>query len=102
MTPAPLQLGHAPSELALNRAGFTPFAFANALRIGSSSLVYVAGLLRREPRIAVWSIDTTPSRGEIEPSISELFPDPATPVSTTSTPSGMSTSTSRRLCVLAP
>ena len=36
-TPEPLQLGQAPSELALNSAGFTPFAFANALRIGSSS-----------------------------------------------------------------
>src|SRR5437867_13418 len=47
MTPAPLQLGQAPSELALNSAGFTPLAFANAVRIGSSSPVYVAGLLRR-------------------------------------------------------
>ena len=36
MTPAPLQVGQAPSELALKSAGFTPFAFANALRIGSS------------------------------------------------------------------
>ena len=61
MTPAPLQVGQAPSELALNSAGFTPLAFANALRIGSSSPVYVAGLLRREPRIGAWSIDTTPS-----------------------------------------
>src|SRR5665647_3330670 len=43
ITPAPLQLGQAPSELALNSAGFTPLAFANALRIGSSSPVYVAG-----------------------------------------------------------
>ena len=53
MTPAPLQVGQAPSELALKSAGFTPLAFANALRIGSSSPVYVAGLLRREPRIAL-------------------------------------------------
>src|SRR3954463_10467644 len=52
MTPAPLQLGHAPSELALNSAGLTPLAFANTLRIGSSRPVYVAGLLRREPRLA--------------------------------------------------
>src|SRR5215210_2148114 len=80
MTPAPLQLGQAPSELALNSAGFTPLAFANALRIGSSSPVYVAGLLRREPRIATWSTDTTPSRPATEPSINELLPDPATPV----------------------
>src|SRR6187399_3645057 len=102
MTPAPLQLGHAPSELALNSAGLTPLAFANALRIGSSSPVYVAGLLRREPRIGVWSTDTTLSRPDTEPWISELFPDPATPVTTTSTPSGMSTSTFWRLWMLAP
>src|SRR6201987_5353470 len=102
MTPAPLQLGQAPSELALNRAGLTPLAFANALRIGSSSPVYVAGLLRREPRIAPWSTDTTASRPDTEPWISELLPDPATPVTTTSTPSGISTSTSCRLWVLAP
>src|SRR5688572_24169623 len=102
MTPAPLHVGHAPSELALNSAGFTPLTFANALRIGSSRSVYVAGLLRREPRIGVWSMDTTPSRPLTDPWISELLPDPATPVTTTSTPSGMSTSTSLRLCVLAP
>src|SRR6266496_1131823 len=71
MTPAPLQLGQAPSELALNSADFTPLAFANALRIGSSSPVYVAGLLRREPRIAPWSTDTTPSWPGTEPWISE-------------------------------
>src|ERR1022692_805582 len=102
MTPAPLQLGQAPSELALNSAGLTPLAFANALRIGSSSPVYVAGLLRREPRIAPWSIDTTSAPAGIDPCTSELLPDPATPVTTTSTPSGMSTSTSRKLCVVAP
>src|SRR3954451_956539 len=98
----PLQFGHAPSELALNRPGFTPLAFANALRIGSSSPVYVAGLLRREPRIDVWSTDTTPSRPATEPWISELLPDPATPVTTTSPPGGPSTPTSCRLCVGAP
>src|SRR5919112_1907867 len=102
MTPAPLHTGQAPSELALNSAGFTPLAFAKALRIGSSSPVYVAGLLRREPRIGAWSTDTTPSRPDTEPWISELFPDPATPVSTTITPSGMSTLTSFRLWTLAP
>src|SRR5665647_2873909 len=78
MTPAPLQLGQAPSELALNSAGFTPLAFANALRIGSSSPVYVAGLLRREPRIAPWSIDTTSAPAGIDPCTSELLPEPAT------------------------
>ena len=101
--PLPLQVWQAPSELALNRAGFTPLAFANAVRIGSSSPVYVAGLLRREPLIAPWSMDDDARPGSaIEPSIRELLPDPATPVSTTRAPSGMSTSTSWRLFVLAP
>ena len=102
MTPAPLQFGQAPSEFALKSAGLTPLAFANALRIGSSSPVYVAGLLRRDPLMAPWSIDTTPSRPETEPWISELLPDPATPVTTTRTPSGMSTSTACRLFSVAP
>src|SRR6476659_5849261 len=102
MTPAPLQVGQAPSELALNSAGFTPLAFANALRIGSRSPVYVAGLLRRDPRIGLWSTDTTVWPGGIEPCTSELLPEPATPVTTHSTPSGTSTSTSRRLCAFAP
>src|SRR6478672_8241581 len=102
MTPAPLQVGQAPAELALNRAGFTPLALANALRIGSSRPVYVAGLLRRDPLMAPWSIDTTPAPAGIDPCTSELLPEPATPVTTTSTPRGMSTSTSCRLLAVAP
>ncbi len=102
MTPAPLQVGQAPSELALNSAGFTSLAFAKAFRMGSSRPVYVAGLLRREPLIAPWSTATTPSRPTTEPWISELLPEPATPVTTVRTPSGMSTSTFWRLCVSAP
>src|SRR5258708_13580929 len=102
MTPAPLQLGQAPSELALKSAGLTPLAFANALRIGSSSPVYVPGLLRREPRIAPWSIDTTPAPAGGDPGTQELLPEPAPPVTTTSPPSGVSPSTSRRLCATAP
>src|SRR6476646_8061132 len=102
MTPAPLQLRQAPSELELNSAGSTPLALANALRIGSSRPVYVAGLLRREPLIAAWSTTTTPSCGATEQRINELFPDPATPVITHSKPSGMSTSTALRLWVSAP
>src|SRR5258705_6733275 len=97
MTPAPLQVGQAPSELALNGGALTPLAFANAVRMGSSSPVYVAGLLRRDPGIGVWLTEMTLSRLAKEPWINELFPDPATPVTTTSTPSGMSTSTSCRL-----
>ena len=76
ITPAPLQVGQAPSELELNSAGFTPLALANALRIGSSRPVYVAGLLRRDPLIAPWSMTTTPSRPATEPWISELLPEP--------------------------
>src|SRR5688572_6836534 len=102
MTPAPLQVGQAPSEFALKSAGFTLFVVANALRIGSSRPVYVAGLLRRDPRIGLWSTDTTPALGGTEPCTSELLPDPATPVTTQRTPRGMSTSTFLRLLVLAP
>src|SRR3954451_2399461 len=102
MTPFPLQAGQAPSEFALNRAGFTPLAFANALRMGSSRPVYVAGLLRREPRMALWSTDTMRSSVGIDPCTRELLPEPATPVMTHNTPSGMSTFTLRRLWVLAP
>ena len=92
-------MGQAPSEFELNRAGLTPFALAKALRIGSSRPVYVAGLLRREPLIAPWSITTTPSRLATEPWMSDDLPEPATPVTTHSTPSGMSTSTFLRLWV---
>ena len=52
--------------------------------------------------MAPWSIDTTPSPAGIDPCTSELLPEPATPVTTQSTPSGMSTSTSCRLWVVAP
>ncbi len=62
----------------------------------------MAGLLRREPRIGLWSTDTTSSPGGTEPCTRELLPEPATPVTTTSTPSGTSTSTSRRLWAAAP
>ena len=99
MTPAPLQVGQAPSEFELNSAGLTPLALANALRIGSSRPVYVAGLLRRDPLIAPWSMTTTPSRLATEPWMSDDLPEPATPVTTHSIPSGMSTSTCFRLCV---
>ena len=102
MTPAPLHVGQAPSEFALKSAGFTSLAFANAFRIGSSRSVYVAGLLRRDPLMAVWSMATTPSCFDTEPWMSELLPEPATPVTTTRTPSGTSTFTFFRLWVLAP
>src|SRR6185503_3070884 len=100
--PRPLQFGQAPSEFALNSAGLTPLAFANAVRIGSRMPVYVAGFERREPRIADWSMNVTDGsvRGR-QPWINELLPEPATPVTATSTPSGTSTDTSLRLWRLA-
>ena len=68
MTPLPLQVGHAP-RLELKSAGFTPFDLANALRSGRCRPVYVAGLLRREPRIALVVVTTRrarrPSRGSV-------------------------------------
>src|SRR5260370_41214082 len=96
MTAVPVQLGQAPSELALNSAGFTPLAFATALRIGSSSPVAVAGLLRRETRIAPWAIDTTPARAGIDPCARVRWPEPAAPVPTKNTLSGESSLTMRR------
>ncbi len=66
MTPAPLQFGQAPSALALNNAGSTSMAFANALRIGGAAR-YVTGLLRRDPRIGAQAIATTASRLATEP-----------------------------------
>ena len=39
INPLPAQAGQAPSELALKSAGFTLFALANALRIGSRTPV---------------------------------------------------------------
>ena len=59
-------------------------------------------MLRREPRMAPWSTVTTSSRVETEPWMSELLPEPATPVMTQSTPRGMSTSTFCRLWLSAP
>src|SRR3712207_9098192 len=102
MTPAPLQVGQAPSELALNSAGLTPLALANVLRIGSSSPVYVAGLLRREPLIAPWSTVTTSYSPSTESWISQLLSAPASPVSKPRTPTGISISSCRRIEVEAP
>ena len=60
--------------------------------------MYVAGFERREPRMADWSITVTDGseRGR-QPWMSELFPEPATPVTATRTPSGTSTEMSWRL-----
>ncbi len=47
-------------------------------------------------------METTSASGASDLCSSELLPEPATPVTTVSTPSGMSTSTSRRLFAVAP
>ncbi len=59
----------------------------------------MAGFDRREPRMADWSMTVTDGsvRGR-QPWMSELLPEPATPVTATSTPVGTSTETSWRLC----
>src|SRR5438445_1998314 len=88
MTPAPLQLGQAPSELALNSAGFTPLAFANALRIGSSSPVYVAGFLVARRGTAPGRIAPQPPPAGMDPAPTSPLPGPATPGTRRSTPTG--------------
>src|SRR3546814_11541551 len=93
MTPAPLQVGQAPSELALNSAGLTPFALAKALRIGSSRPVYVARLLRLEPLIAPWSMTNPPSRPPPEPWPRQPLPHPSPPGTPPPPPTGRHTQT---------
>ena len=59
------------------RAGVGP----RLVRLAGLATV-VAGVLRRDPRIAPWSIATTPSRPATAPWVSELLPEPATPGTT--------------------
>src|SRR5688572_11198544 len=102
MTPSPPHSGHAPLELALNSDASALCALANALRMWSRIPVYVAVLDRRDPRGKLWSTTTVSGCcATRHPWMSELFPDPATPVTTVSTPSGTFTVTFFRLCSLA-
>jgi hypothetical protein len=52
--------------------------------------------------MGVWSTDTTSADAGMEPWISELFPEPATPVTTQNTPSQMSMSIPSMLWRVAP
>src|SRR5829696_9649273 len=98
MTPVPLQFSQAPFELKLNRPGSTLFAAANALRRSSMTPVYVAGFEREFAPTADWSMTIASGwAGRNTPSMSELLPDPATPVTTVRTAVGTSTSTPWRL-----
>ena len=92
MTPAPLQVGQAPSELALNSAGFTPWPWRTPCGWGRASRCTSPGWSAAS-RDGALVDDHDASRSATEPWISELLPAPATPVTTVSTPSGISTST---------
>jgi len=46
--PSPLQTGHAPRELKLNRDGSVPVARANSRRTASKKPMYVAGFDRED------------------------------------------------------
>src|SRR5699024_992579 len=84
------------------QGGLDPIGLREHLPNGLEHPRVVAGLLRRDPLIGAWSIITTPSRPRRDPSMRLLLPDPATPVTTVSTPRGTSTSIPRRLCEWAP
>ena len=65
MTPAPLQLRQAPSELALNSASFTPLAFANARWYASRSRANASSGPTIPPRAG--------ASGEISPQPTAFF-----------------------------
>ena len=93
-----MQFSQAPFELKLNSPASTLLACANAFRMSSITPVYVAGLERVDVPTADWSITIASGcSGRNTSSISELLPEPATPVTTVRTAVGMSTSTSLRL-----
>src|SRR5690554_2670940 len=97
-TPRPWQFSQAPLELKLNRPASTPFALAKALRTSSIMPVYVAGLEREETPTADWSTRIASGYWRMNASmINELLPEPATPVTTVSTPTGIFTLTFLRL-----
>ncbi len=102
MTPRPSQPPQAPVELKLKSPGSVPVSRAKILRTVSIIPTYVAGVDRAEIPMADWSTTTAPGCAAVNSATSVLFPDPATPVTTVSTPVGNSTVTSRRLCRPAP
>src|SRR6185437_11388994 len=101
-TPSPWQFSQAPFELKLNSDGLTLLTLAKVFRISSRIPVYVAGFDRLLAPTGDWSTTIASGCcGRNDWWISELFPDPATPVTTVSTPVGMSTRTFCRLLALA-
>jgi hypothetical protein len=97
-----LQFSQAPFELKLKSPASTSLAAASSLRKSSITPVYVAGVERLEAPTADWSMTMAlECAGTNARCISELLPEPATPVTTVSTPLGMSTFTLCRLLKLA-
>src|SRR5215216_3752887 len=85
-TPKPWQFSQAPFELKLNKPALTLLADANALRTSSMMPVYVAGLERVETPTGDWSITTASGCWRRKTWLmSELLPEPATPLITVST-----------------
>src|SRR5690606_12817307 len=78
--PFPLQTGHAPKELNVNKPAGCPVSFEKIERISSIIPIYVASVERVEIPILAWS--TLIVSGYLSmnaPNINELFPEPETP-----------------------
>src|SRR5215207_3678454 len=98
ITPRPWHSSQAPFELKLNIPASTPLAFANSFRTGSIRPMYVAGVERDDAGIGDWSTNISSGyKPRNDSEMSELLPEPATPVTTVSTPMGTSTETFLRL-----
>jgi hypothetical protein len=97
MMPAPLQWGRRP-RVGAEQRGLHTVGLCERLadRVEQSGIR--RRVVRREPGSRSRSTATTPSRPATRSVISELLPDPATPVRHAEHASGMSTLTSRGLC----
>ena len=93
--PLPPQTGQPPLLLKEKREASTPFSAAITLRISSKKPRQVAGVERPVAVTGDWSTSTTRSEYCLANTsrMRELLPEPATPVTTVSTFSGMSTDT---------
>ena len=104
MAPLPLQYGHAPLPLKVNKLSDTLFSFANTFLISSKNPKYVQTVERPVAVIALWSIKTTWFSYCFANTslINDDLPLPATPVTTVNIPSGISISTFFKLWRFAP
>lgn len=101
--PRPPQTGQAPLLLKENSDASAPVSAAITRRISSKKPRKVAGVERPVAVTGDWSTSTTRSAYCLANTsrMSELLPEPATPVTTVSTSSGMSADTFLRLCTQA-